>query len=371
MDYPRIRNLLNSLKSRLRRLLGFGGPTALDMEQRSEYHRMRIRRFYFYAILFHVGLFMPALITVTIPSCRYETPAGVPGGKGDKLTKGKEIRIQVQKQVVHRRRKVRQSPVSIYEMLKDEDLQSAQQTTAQFSDSAGVPGGIGSGACAAGSPRGTSVGGTLHFYRIKFDGPEWAANSEGVRPLMQEVLKAGVVKTVSGYNNNVSLTELPKHVGKYFPALLYMTGTGAINANDQEVSNLRNYLLGGGMLFADVSGGTFHESFVQFMRRVMPEGKLQPIEFDHEIYRGASMPYAMLHGCPIYRKYESGGGTALGLWVGPRVSVFYSRGDLGAGWASAGIFQTRRRDVEQAYRMGINIITYSLIYYKVTASQGS
>ena len=357
------------LLAKLKPYVGFGGPPRHAIHRRAEYNRMRTRRFYFYAAILHICFVVPSLISIG-GGCLYEVPAGVPMGKGDKLTKGKEMRIQIQKQVVRRKRRVRQSPVSIYEMLKDEDLQQQKQVNAQFSDFAGVPGGIGEGACAAGSPRGTAVGGKLYFYRVKFNGPDWDANSSGVRPLMKEVLKAGVVKSVSGFNNNVSLADLPKHSGKYFPALLYMTGTGAINANDQEVSNMRNYLLGGGMLFADVSGGSFHQAFTQFIRRVLPEYKLETIEFDNEIYRGGNMPYAMLHGCPVYRKHE-GAGPAQGMWVGPRISVFYSRGDLGSAWASAGIFQTRRRDVEQAYRMGINIITYSLLYYKVISADGN
>ena len=349
--------------------LGFCGPPRCDVHHRAEFNRMRTRRFTFYAVLLHVCLVLPSLISIG-GGCLHEVPAGVPMGKGDKLTKGKEMRIQIQKQVVRRKRRVRQSPVSIYEMLKDEDLQQQKQVNAQFSDFAGVPGGIGEGACAAGSPRGTAVGGTLYFYRVKFDGPDWDANSNGVGPLMKEVLKAGLVKEISKRNNNVSLADLPKHSGKFFPALLYMTGTGAINANDQEVSNMRNYLLGGGMLFADVSGGSFDQAFRHFIRRVLPEYKLEAIEFDNEIYRGANMPYSMLHGCPIYRKHQ-GARAGQGIWIGPRISVFYSSGDLGSAWASAGIFQTRRRDVEQAYRMGINIITYSLIYYKVTSAEGN
>ena len=364
---------LEALKRRLepviafmQKLLTYVDVPRLPGESRERYGRRRMVRFYVVAVAFHVCLVLPSIISIR--GCNmHETPLGVPGGKGDKLTAGKPITIQMQKKVVQRKRKVRKSPISIYEMIQEEDLQTVAQTKAQFSDVAGVPGGMGSGACAAGSPKGTVVGGTLYFYRVKFGGPDWDANSEGVKPLMNEVLKAGVVKKVAGYNNVVTLAELPKHSGQYFPAMLYMTGTGGISASDQEVSNLRDYLMNGGMLFADVSGGSFHENFTQFIRRVLPNQKISVIEFDNEIYRGANMPYALLHGCPIYRKHP-GAGPAMGIWIGQRLSVFYSRGDLGAGWASAGIFQTRRRDVEQAYRMGINIITYSLFYYKCTTS---
>jgi hypothetical protein len=207
------------------------------------------------------------------------------------------------------------------------------------------------------------LGGKLYFYRVKYDGPDWNGNREGVRPLMNEVLRAGVVKKVSGFNNTVSLKDLPKHSGEFLPQMLYMTGTGPIKATDDEVKNLRDYLHAGGMLFADVSGGDFHDHFVSFMRRVFPDQNLAEIEFDNEIYRGAGMPYAILHGCPIYRRHR-GAGPAMGIWIGPRLAVFYSRGDLGAGWGAAGIFTSRRRSVEQAFRMGVNLTAYSLLYYK-------
>jgi len=364
----RVRGRLHAIaqKRGVARLLlwgGFVGPDRDNWLRHDEYNRQRARRFYVIAVMIHVLVVLPSVIS--IQGCRHKVPAGVPMGKGNTLTKGDIIQVQLPKKI-KRRQRVRKSPVSVYEMLKDEDLASATDTNKKFADNVGVPGGVGEGACAAGSPRGTVLGAALYFYRIKFDGPDWDANTDGVRPLLREVVEAGVVKKV-GSNNVVSLKDLPRHSGEYFPALLYITGTGPINATDEEVRNLRDYLMGGGMLFADVSGGTFHEHFVNFMRRVLPQQQLTVVEFDHEIYRGSYVPFSMQRGCPIYRKH-TGSGPALGIWLGPRLSVFYSRGDLGSGWAAAGIYRSRRRDVEQAYRMGVNIISYSLLYYKVTSS---
>ena len=351
------------LLKKLVHFLGFSAPDRAEMYGQPEYGRRRARRYYTVSVAIHLAVVLISLISIR--GCRHRVPAGVPLGKGDKLAMGKVIVIQTPKRVL-RKRRVRQSPVSVYEMLKEEDLDAEKRMAAQFADSVGVPGAVGEGAAAAGAPRGTALGGKLYFYRVKFNGPNWNANSVGVRPLMQEVLKSGVVKEVSGFNNVVTLKDLPKHSGEYLPALLYMTGTGAIKASDHEVENLRDYLQKGGMLFADMSGGTFHEHFVAFMRRVLP-AKLTVIEYDHEIYRGRNMPYAMVRGCPVYRKHR-GTGPALGIWIGPRISVFYSRGDIGAAWASAGLFRRRRRSVEQAFRMGVDIVAYSLLYYKYAGS---
>ncbi|MFP4028692.1 MAG: DUF4159 domain-containing protein [Candidatus Brocadiia bacterium] len=347
------------------------GPKLSQLNQRVQFNRERSKRSFYVSISVHVAVILVSLLMTFLSArgCLYEVPAGVPQGKGNELTKGKVEPIRAPK-VVRRRRRVRKSPVQVFEMLEEVEQEQEQDTAKNFSDNVGVPGGVGQGAAAAGSPHGTKVGGKLHFYRVKFRGRGWKANWKGAKPLMKEVLQANVVKEVAGFNNVVSLEKLPKHSGKYLPNLLYMTGTGKIHANRQEIENMRNYLLAGGMLFADNSGGNFHRHVVRFMRRVFPHRKFKVIEYDHEIYRGGTMPYAMVRGCPIYRAHR-GHGPALGIWVGPRLSVFYSRGDLGSAWATAGIFKARKRKVERAFRMGVNIVTYSLVYYKYGVDQNT
>ena len=72
------------------------------------------------------------------------------------------------------------------------------------------------------------------------------------------------------------------------------------------------------------------------------------------------MPWKMLAGCPIYRRHQ-GAGPAHGIFIDGRLAVFYSRGDLGAAWGSVG-YGRKRKNVELAFRMGINLLTYSLLY---------
>lgn len=365
MDFSNVRQSLRAAARKISWWLGFRGPDRDDSRRRDEYLRQRKRRSYTISVALHLLVILGSVITFR--GCFHEVPQGVPGGKGEKLPEGKPKPIKAPK-VVRRKRRVRKSPVKIHQMMDEMEQKQRKRTKEQFSDSVGVPDGVGEGAAAAGSPHGTALGGTLYFYRIKHDGPNWDANSAGVSPLMNEVLRAGTVKKVSGWENPVSLSNLPEHSGKYLPALVYMTGTGRIKANRQEIKNMRQYLKNGGMLFADNSGGNFHRHFVRFIRRVLPDSQLRPIEFDHEIYRGDRVPYAMVHGCPIYRRHR-GVGPALGMWIGRKLVVFYSRGDLGSGWAAGGLLGQRKRNVERAFRMGVNIIAYSLWYYKHNASE--
>jgi len=349
----------------IRKLLhaaGFVGPDSHDVSRHEAFCRQRSRKSITLSFLLHAAVILASFVSLQ-RGCLREVPAGVPMGAGDQLPKG-QTQISVP-QVTRHRRIVRQSPISIKQMMEEEDYATEARVAQAFSDNVGVPGGVGSGAAAAGSPRGTALGGTLYFYRIKHGGPSWNSNAPGVRPLMQEVLKAGVVKKVSGWTNAITLSELPKHKDQYMPAMIYITGTGEIKASDQEIKNLRDYLNAGGMLFADHSGGGWHDHFVNFMKRVFPDRQLKIIEFDHEIYRGRSVPYAMIRGCPIYRQHK-GTGHAQGIWVGRKIAVFYSRGDLGAGWQAGGLDRIRRREVDNAFRMGVNIISYALMYYKYT-----
>jgi hypothetical protein len=128
------------------------------------------------------------------------------------------------------------------------------------------------------------------------------------------------------------------------------------------VENLRRYLEEGGFLFADSSGGNFYDHFMNLMKQVFPEPnrRFRPIAHDHTIFRGEYMPWLMRQGCPIYRRHH-GAGDALGLFIRGRLAVFYSGGDLGAAWAAVGWGQ-KQRNVDLAFRMGTNIISYAMLY---------
>lgn len=366
-DAPIVRKLAQrAWFARLLFMLGIGGPQRCTVTNRAEYDGYRNRRFRSYSLGIHGAVIIGSLINFY--GCRHEVPAGVPSGKGDDKKKGKVVQITMPK-VIRRLKKIRKSPISIFEHVKELDEELEKQTRKNFSDSMGNPNAIGSNA-AAGSPHGSAVGGKLYFYRLRHKGRDWNGNKGGVAPLMNYVRRAGVVKEISTFNNAITMKDLPKHSGKYLPNLIYLTGTDQVRSSKEDRDNLRQYLMAGGMLFVDNSGGNFDHHFRRFIQQVFPEDeyRLSPIENDHEIYRGQSMPYAMTGGCPVYRRHR-GAGAAQGIFIGNRLSVFYSTGDLGAAWVAGGGSEHNARAVEQAYRMGVNIITYSLIYYKSGASQ--
>ena len=66
------------------------------------------------------------------------------------------------------------------------------------------------------------------------------------------------------------------------------------------------------------------------------------------------MPYRMAQGCPVTEGFGTAG-PAQGLFLGDRLAVFVSRGNLMGAWA-----QPRTGDNEDAYQMGVNLIAYGL-----------
>lgn len=305
-----------------------------------------------------------------LQGCRRRTPRGVLYGKGSRIAKGKvpilRKKREKQKKKSEKKKKTQQqiNRESMLKLFKEDMNELSKASTlseASISADAGLPDGEGKGDTAAGSPKGTVIGGNYYFFRVKYRGGNWDANRKGIPALMKEVTKAISVKT-NPKDQYVTLRGLPRHSGEFFPVLLYITGNGNISVSDREVQNLRKYLESGGFLFADCSGGSFWGSFRQLMQnKVFPGKRFRRISYDHTIFRGDYMPWLMRRGCPVYRQHD-GAGDARGIFLGSRLAVFYSGGDLGAAWASVGWSKAKRKHVELAFRMGVNIIAYAMIY---------
>lgn len=361
----------------------------------------RLRYCMISALLIHLLIILPSLISF---SCTHDRPQGLPGGTGDKIAKGTpdgakggtgkagakkeepkqevvKTRMQevastalaAEKQRARRRFLERFSTDGLRALLVSKDQaqvrpdQAAQvQTTLDSMGKTGIgpagPLGLaqgeGSGDTAAGSPWGSRIGAPLWLYRVKYSGGDWDANPGALTALLREVKLALNLKKV-GAEEVVWLSDLPKHRGDKMPSILFMTGTGAIESTEAERAALRDYLLGGGMMVADSSGGNFERTFTRFMAQVLPKHSFRPIEFDHDVYRGRWMPYKLPGGCPIYRDHGSKDAKAIFDDDG-RLMVFFSPGDMGSAWAVVDLGR-KRGDVEASFQMGTNLVTYSLM----------
>jgi hypothetical protein len=350
------------------------------------------------AFLVHLLIFAPSFLRF---SCTHDRPLGLPGGSGDKIAKGTpngaqggtgkmgeaqkkkenkaqplkavEFRQQVLAAEKQKRRRfmenfskdgLRQLLMSKNEEQVRPDSAAEAQTALDTAGSTGIesPGprglaqGEGSGKTRAGSPSGTRNG-KLWLYRVKYSGGDWDANPKALRALLREVKLALDIKSV-GDEEQIKLSDLPDHRGSRFPPMLFMTGTGGIETTEADRKALREFLLGGGFLVADSSGGDFEGQFKRFMAAVLPEKSFRSIEFDHEIYRGADMPYKMPAGCPIYRDHGSSEAKAI-FDDKNRIMVFFSPGDMGSAWSVVDLGR-KRGDVEASFQMGTNLVNYGL-----------
>lgn len=361
----------------------------------------RLRYCMLVALVAHLLVFLPSVLRF---SCTHDRPLGLPGGTGDQIAKGTAQGVQggtgkegakkeqpkreevktrtqqiastalaAQKQRARRRFLERFSTDGLRALLITKDQAQVQPDTVQQVQTAldnmgntgigpagplGLAQGEGSGNTAAGSPFGGRIGAPLWLYRVKYSGGDWDANPGALPALLREVKLALNLKKV-GAEEVVRLSDLPGHRGDKMPSILFMTGTGGIDASESDRAALKDYLLGGGMIVADSSGGNFEQAFTRFMYGVLPGKPFRPIEFDHDVYRGRWMPYKLAGGCPVYRDHGSKDAKAIFDDDG-RLMVFFSPGDMGSAWAVVDLGR-KRGDVEASFQMGTNLVTYSLM----------
>lgn len=317
-----------------------------------------------------VGLLVHALVIgaslFSTRGCLHERPLGVTTGAGTTISQGqiatnlqKLLEQKIQKQKQERRQITRDSLLQVLREKRAEVIEDEQQQMQRAVDSVGVPSALTKGSTAAGSPFGTRAGGELWLYRVRHAGPGWDANPKALPVLLQEVGRAFPNLKVSSKQEVITLDELPKHRGKYFPTMLFFTGTGAVDANETQRRNLREYLDAGGLVVADSSGGDFEEQFKRFMRHVYGRGRLRSIEFDHEIFRGEKVLYQLTHGCPVYRSHGKQDDAEGVFDPEGRLIAFISPGDLGSAWASVALGRSRT-SVERAFQMGTNLVSWSM-----------
>lgn len=141
------------------------------------------------------------------------------------------------------------------------------------------------------------------------------------------------------------------------PPFLYMTGTGNIPVTANDMKNLRDYLLEGGMLFADCGSPEFNSYFRQFANQIMPGSSLVEIADDDPLFQ---QPFVLPNGGPPL--WHHGGYKCMGVKHKGRWVVFYHPGDLkdafrtGGSGLDAGIRKS-------AYELGINVIYYAFTNY--------
>ncbi len=189
--------------------------------------------------------------------------------------------------------------------------------------------------------------------RLQYDGGgDWYANPSSLANLLGVVRQRTAIR-VEERERVVRLTSPDLWEVPY----LYLTGHGNIRFTDDEVRILRRYLENGGFLHADDNYG-MDESFRREISRVFPNQPLVDVPADHPVYH---VVYSFPQGLPKIHEHDGLPAQGLGIFVGPRLAVYYSyQSDLGDGWEDADVHNDPPAVRETALRMGVNLFVYAV-----------
>jgi len=136
---------------------------------------------------------------------------------------------------------------------------------------------------------------------------------------------------------------------------VHMTGHGNVVFSDQEVQNLRNYLIAGGFLHIDDNYGL--DKFIRpQMKKVFPELDFIELPFDHPVYH---QKFEFSRGLPKIHEHDGKAPQGFGLIYEGRLVCFYSyECDLGDGWEDPDVHHDPDATRQKALQMGANILDY-------------
>lgn len=136
---------------------------------------------------------------------------------------------------------------------------------------------------------------------------------------------------------------------------VHLTGHGNVVLNDQEIKNLRNYLIAGGFLHIDDNYGL--RKFIEpQIKKVFPELDFVEIPFSHPIYH---QKFNFPSGLPKIHEHDNKPPKGYGLfWEGRLICFFSYESDLGDGWEDQDVHNDSQSTRLKALQMGANLIQF-------------
>lgn len=136
---------------------------------------------------------------------------------------------------------------------------------------------------------------------------------------------------------------------------VHLTGHGNILFNNQEITNLKKYLKGGGFLHVDDNYG-LNAYFRREIKKVFPNEDLVELPYSHPIYHQI---YDFPNGLPKIHEHDGKAPQGFGIFYKGRLVCFYTyETDLGDGWEDTSVHNDTEINHQNALKMGANIISY-------------
>ena len=194
----------------------------------------------------------------------------------------------------------------------------------------------------------------------------------------QSTVKIGLLKYNGGgdwYANPTSLPNLIKFCNEnlgmniqkdYVPVepsspelfnypFVHLTGHGNVIFSNEDVINLRNYMLAGGFLHIDDNYG-LDKYIRREMKKIFPDNDFIELPYSHPIY---SQKYKFPKGLPKIHEHDSKPPQGFGIIVDGRLVCFYTyECDLGDGWEDPAVHNDSQETRLKALQMGANLISY-------------
>lgn len=182
-------------------------------------------------------------------------------------------------------------------------------------------------------------------------GGDWYGNPTSV-PNLIKFCNANINTTM---NLKPDVVE-PNSVDIFQYPLIHMTGHGNVFFNEDDVENLRNYLISGGFLHIDDNYGMY-EYVIKEIEKLFPNNELTELPTNHPIYNQA---FYFPNGLPKIHEHDGLPPKALGVFYeGRLVLLFTTESDLGDGWEDPEVHNDPQDVREKALKMGANIVKYA------------
>ena len=197
------------------------------------------------------------------------------------------------------------------------------------------------------------LGQEFSIARVNYGGGgDWYCDPSSIPNILSYLTKNTSIKVAHDeYRLKLTTKELRGH------PYLYMTGHGNIRFTDEEIIQLREYLIGGGFLHTDDNYG-LNTSFRREMKRVFPDRDFVELPHDHAIFHSY---FDMPSGLPKIHEHDGKPPQLFALYNEDRIMVIYSyESDLGDGWEDEEVHNDPPELRVAALQMGVNIIYFAL-----------
>ena len=137
-----------------------------------------------------------------------------------------------------------------------------------------------------------------------------------------------------------------------------MTGHGNIVLNQQEINNLRNYLIAGGFLHISDNYGL--DPFIRKeIKKIFPELDFVELPYSHAIYH---QKFDFNKGLPKIHQHDEKPYVGFGIIYKGRLVCFYDyESDLSDGWEDSDVHNDSEETRTKALQMGANILSYTFL----------